>query len=355
MLVGLLLLLTACSPTEEETPVTPLDAWGPWTVGTHEDIFTSTAGLATPVQVWYPTLHKGSLTHLYDALVAGEALEGAEPACDERRPVLVFSHGNGGVRYQSFFFTEHLASHGFVVVASDHVGNTFLDFGTAEVEDLVFRRPVDVADTFDWLIAGSGLEDCVEADAGYALSGHSFGGYTTLATAGGRIHIEETATWCAEYDDWLCDAVARFAQENPDLSVVDLSDDRVWAAVPMAPAGHEALVGGLAEIGVPTVVLGGEMDTLTSMAEQVQPIYNGLGVSPRHLGVLERADHFTFSNACDILSTYQGCGGESVMANELAHPLINGVTTAFLFDQLGDATAGEDLPPQDSEWTWTGE
>ncbi len=31
-------------------------------------------------------------------------------------PTILFFHGNGGVRAQSYFLTEHLASHGFVVV-----------------------------------------------------------------------------------------------------------------------------------------------------------------------------------------------------------------------------------------------
>ena len=42
-------------------------------------------------------------------------------------PVVLFSHGNGGIRFQSFFFAAHLASHGYVVVSPDHHGNTFVD------------------------------------------------------------------------------------------------------------------------------------------------------------------------------------------------------------------------------------
>ena len=35
---------------------------------------------------------------------------------DGRFPLVLFSHGNGGIRFQSFFFAAHLASHGYVVV-----------------------------------------------------------------------------------------------------------------------------------------------------------------------------------------------------------------------------------------------
>jgi Platelet-activating factor acetylhydrolase, isoform II len=39
---------------------------------------------------------------------------------DGRFPLVLFSHGNGGIRFQSFFFAAHLASHGYVVVTPDH-------------------------------------------------------------------------------------------------------------------------------------------------------------------------------------------------------------------------------------------
>jgi predicted dienelactone hydrolase len=348
-------LFLACpDPEDELSEADPLDEWGPWAVGTREDSFTSSDGLLMPVQVWYPTESESTLTHLYDDLVEGQALEDTDAACGESRPVLVFSHGNGGVRFQSYFLMEHLASHGFVVVAPDHVGNTFLDM-SGETEDLMFRRPIDVAETFDWLVAGSGLEPCVDSGAGYALSGHSFGGYTTLATAGARIHADESREYCDVDDEWLCDGVAQWFAENPGETIADLSDDRVWAAVPMAPAGYEAVIGGLGEIAVPTLVLGGTVDTITSMEKQVQPIYDGLEVSPRHLGVLQEANHFTFSNACDLAPSYEGCTDASFLSNELAHPLIAEVTTAFLFAVLGHAGAESYLPPGDQNWVWTAE
>ncbi len=38
-------------------------------------------------------------------------------------PLLVFSHGNGGFRFQNTFQMEYLASHGYIVAACDHTGN----------------------------------------------------------------------------------------------------------------------------------------------------------------------------------------------------------------------------------------
>ena len=38
-------------------------------------------------------------------------------------PVVFFSHGNQGFRFQNTFWCDFLASHGFIVVSSDHTGN----------------------------------------------------------------------------------------------------------------------------------------------------------------------------------------------------------------------------------------
>jgi len=356
VLTSLALWLACPAPDEAEDPWVDPASPGPWAVGTHEDAFLSpTSGLTLPVQVWYPTTSDVTLTHLYDDLLEGTALHETDPDCTEPRPVLVFSHGNGGVRFQSIFLTEHLASHGFVVVAPDHVGNTFFDFGDLSTEVMMFRRPSDVAETFDWLADDAGLRDCVEPAAGYALSGHSFGGYTTLATAGAPLDVAASADWCAETDEWLCDGLAEWALANPEQPAADLSDDRVWAALPMAPAGYEALLGGLDDLDVPTQVLGGDLDQITSMAEQVTPLYTGLTVSPRHLGELVGANHFTFSNACDLAPTYEGCEDPDALTTDQAHPLIAAVATAFLRGHLGDNRSAASLPPVDGRWSWTAE
>ena len=42
-------------------------------------------------------------------------------------PLIVFSHGFGGERRQTTHLCTHWASHGYAVVAMDHVGNTAMD------------------------------------------------------------------------------------------------------------------------------------------------------------------------------------------------------------------------------------
>ena len=68
-------------------------------------------------------------------------------------PLVVFSHGAYGVRFQSVFFTAYLASHGYVVVAPDHPDNCLFDlfvqggYSMEEVVNSSFDRPFDITNS----------------------------------------------------------------------------------------------------------------------------------------------------------------------------------------------------------------
>ena len=127
------------------------DEPGPFPVGrTSFEIVDATRGDRTlPVDVWYPAVDDGSPASAYDLLLAAivSPLALADPpVAPGPLPLLIFSHGSGGVRFQSYFLTELLASHGFVVAAPDHVGNSATDIFLPvpppfETKD----RPLDVS------------------------------------------------------------------------------------------------------------------------------------------------------------------------------------------------------------------
>ena len=121
--------------------------------------------------VWYPASAGGSFNSSY------EANDGAPAAAGGPFPVLIFSHGSGGNPAQSIFYTTHLASHGFVVVALSHPGNTTSDcypcVRPAELLDSGRNRPDDVSAVFDAL--------CVRCNRPLPYRpGHSYGAWTTL-------------------------------------------------------------------------------------------------------------------------------------------------------------------------------
>jgi len=306
-------------------------AAGPYTPGTREVEIPGTGVETLTVQVWFPSSEAGSDTVTYDDLLPGGAYTDVAPDCAETRPVLVFSHGFGAIRWQSPYLTEHLASHGWVVIAPDHAGNTFLD-ASDDIPTIARRRPVDLQDSFDWLIGAdvdADLTGCIDASAGYAVSGHSFGGYTTYATAGAPVRDPH----------------------SDDLIV--LSDDRVWAAVPLAPWDASGAIDGdtTAEISVPVMTLTGARDETTPL-EMVSGLHDGITSTPRYLGVFTNAGHFSFSPvACDFGKKGDGCGDEYIDLDELTG-IVNTAVMAFLEDVRGVDGAIGQLPAPSGELDW---
>jgi predicted dienelactone hydrolase len=355
------LLLSACAAdpadTAYEEPFLEPDVAGDWLAGTEAYDLTGSSGVELTVQVWFPASEADEDLYEYDGLITYGAADDGVPDCSRPRPVVMFSHGNSGIRYQSMFLTEWLAARGYLVVAPDHTYNTYFDMDYGRVEELVFRRPVDIADSFSWLVDASNdpdhaLAGCVDEDAGYAMVGHSFGGYTTMAVSSQGIDVAASAAFCDDNYGWLCDAPGWWAENGDGGDFADIGDgDRVWASVPLAPAGYEVLVGALGEVGQPSLVLGGGLDTITPMDSSVRPIYSDLQQTPRYLGELVNADHYTFSDICHLLPTWDGCE-EPAIPIEQSHDLINVVVTAHLDAARGFEEALDWLPLDDPEFTW---
>jgi dienelactone hydrolase len=244
------------------------------------------------IETWYPAseAHRGqdlaeSTRDSYE-LIPGfppgwqEAVRDAAPRAGTF-PLVVFSHGYGAHRRQSSFFCTHLASHGYVVAAMDHTGNTVFEIvqlmmaaqmGTlppidpvAELAEFIPGRPADVSFVIDRLLAGA-AEGLPAIDAArIGMSGHSFGGWTTLV------------------------ATAR--------------DRRIRAALPLAPAGGWTPLPGQPLTDaldfdwgreVPTLFLVADQDTLLPLRGMRELLERT--PSSKQMFILENADHMHF---CD--------------------------------------------------------
>jgi predicted dienelactone hydrolase len=341
---------TADSDTTLPPTPWPVDEPGPYKVGFVEHEVTYDAvGTDEPrtlrLAIWYPTLDKDGESAVYYDLIGGRAaFTDASVAIDEPAPLLLFSHGNSSMAEQSFFMTEFFASHGWVVASADHTGNTFKDTqGAIDLTAAVFR-PQDISAVADHMLSlpdDDPLHGLASAEH-IALSGHSFGGFTTLASAGGEFAVDELLDECDQNPSDMCD-IFEGHDDWEDLFRQGFSDDRVKVAIPQAPGGYAAFRDGLSAIDTPTLLFTGGMDQTLPNPEEGDPIWQALE-GPEHIRIdLRRAGHFTFSNMCLFFGGFEqvyddGCSPDFIEPED-AFELINAYSLAYArYHLFGDDT-----------------
>ena len=322
---------------EEGVPATPAPDYalpGPWHAGVLTKSFTSPAAIEHWVDVWYPARDTGSGPVEYYGspmwVVDGEGYRDATPDCTEPRPVMVHSHGSSSTRWELFPLTEFMATHGWLVVAPDHTGNTYYSTGTPW-RTLLERRPRDIQYTFDWLVRQSNdpvnpLFGCVDESDGYVVSGYSFGGYTAYAVGGAQVN-----------DIW----------GEPHEG---LADTRVTQVVTHAAwDGYRALADGTKDITVPVLTIGGERDGTVGTA--YMELHSHIRSPTRALASFPDAGHYTpVPHYCEVLWPGDGCGS-MYMDPSVYLSITKTSVLAFLEHNRGRTGAWEQIVAHPSvEW-----
>jgi len=344
-------------------------AYGPYAVGvrtlTFFDDSRTTNDSGNPrkltVEVWYPATDEArDATDEYllwdflaeeqqplfepddfGALVAG-ALRDAPVRDQETYPVIMFSHGKGGIRMQSTFYTPYLASHGYVVVSPDHEGDTLVelldelqtegDIGISSTTDSFIDRPIDISfvmSELENLDANDPLKSIISVDDDgkldpVGMTGHSFGALTSFRTAG---------------FDWRIDAVV--AQTPVGIGLVELALE-----VPVA------------EMGIPYMIQNAGMDRTLPADLHADSVWEAM-VPPRFSLTLSEAGHFTYSDMCvlDLAAIDEaleidasnvledGCGPENI-GTDAAFPVIRHYAVGFFNGYLRHSPGSLDLLTQ---------
>lgn len=244
-------------------------------------------------------------------------------------PVVLFSHGLGGNREGAEYLGEHWASHGFVSIHLQHPGSDESvwrgrsDVRGALVESVAnpksaVDRPLDVRFAVDKLtelnVTSGPLEGRLELDR-VGMSGHSFGGYTTLAVAGQIFK-------------------SRMGRN------VSLPEPRIKAAISLsapAPRAGISAAESFAQVKIPILHMTGTLDDSpigeTKAADRRIPFDNILNAD-QFLLILKDGDHMVFN----------GQRLQSPQANlyPRQQELIRMASLAFWLHYLkGDAAAGE--------------
>ena len=191
-------------------------------------------------------------------------------------PAVVYSHYSGGNRRVATFLTTHLASHGYVVAALDHSevvsaplqlreGDTAQQ-RQARVQGWIDNRVPDISFLLDVVVSAHAA-----GRGSVGIVGHSFGGWTALASAD--------------------------------------ADERIGAVVALAPAGSATRRPGIIPVrasfcherAVPTLLVGGDQDQSIPI-EGVRELFDE-SPWPTRLLVLRCADHLHFVD--DIAAAHE--------------------------------------------------
>ena len=317
--------------------------WGPFEVGVRKyQWFDMERMRLVPTTIWYPGIPGSQPKAKYLVLIEGNAYSNTlADTSGAPYPMVLFSHGFRGVAVQSVSFTEFIASHGYVVVAMDHTGNTLTDFFSDDqkVAEVALERPKDVVYAYkqacaESLKGGSPLNGMVDPSR-VAMSGHSFGGWTALMIGGGQVPVTEAQAACASGapSNIFCDYVGYW----PAGDIVKVDPGAIpglKALVALAPGGYSSFgEDGLDTVKVPGMIFGGTLDPTTPVPIEIDPIYGALP-TPKYEVVLKDVSHMSFTNVCDIpladqaLSDY--CGVEGMLEADDTFVMVNGLAVSFL-------------------------
>ncbi len=293
----------------------PPDQPGPYAVGATTLRVDRSGQEPLVVEVWYPALPaEGAVPGRYEEGVLG--FEGGafrDAPVDPRGgpyPVVAFSHGFGGLRFQSFFLTEHLAQHGFVVVAPDHAATSLADFRPDQTAVSAARRPSELAEAVDALV-DVGVPGLTVDTSTYAAVGHSFGAWTALVVAGGQLDLPAFEAVCAAPGSpRACNFFKGLSFEGLPLEAA-VPDPRATVVVALTPGAWYAFGAdgaGLATVRAP-LVIGGTLDDELPYDPETTGTYAALA-APKTLAAVQRAGHWSFTDLCALLPLAD-CAGET--------------------------------------------
>ena len=243
----------------------PVAEDGPYQAGhrtlelTYESVATGHAR-TLEVHLWYPTEATSGDSVFYAEIFADEAVFGnaplAAPAVGDTYPLHIHSHGNLGYPGSSPHLMRHFATHGWVVVAPSHKGNTIMDNLSPRPAWMYMVRHEDISATLDYLGAlpeGEPLAGHLDVSE-VLLSGHSYGAYTTLGLSGAQHDMDQIPGVCET------DASGECSDELIALFETGLAEPRVVASIPMAPGSYAMYGEGIAEVAIPVMHMTGSDD-----------------------------------------------------------------------------------------------
>ena len=217
-------------------------------------------------------------------------------------PLIVMSHGTGGMALNSFDTAMAMADAGFIVVAVTHTGDNYRDRSTSFTGRQFVDRPRHIARVIDFMLGAWPGHAAIDP-ARIGIFGHSAGGTTALITVGGVADMARVGAFCQQNpEEWSCRQVKQRGV-MPDKTISGLitsPDPRIKAAVLVAPAISVVFEpNGLAAVKVPVQLWVGEKDEVVSDGSLIRTLLP----TPPDYHLIKDGGHFAYLTPCnDILA-----------------------------------------------------
>jgi predicted dienelactone hydrolase len=250
------------------------------------------------IAIWYPSSSVTADAGLvaFDMNVATNG-----PITPGQHPLIVMSHGTGGMALNSFDTAIALADAGFIVVAVTHTGDNYRDRSTSFSRQEFVDRPRHISRVIDFMLGTWSGHASIEPSR-IGVFGHSAGGATALILIGGVANLGQVVAFCQiTPDDWGCREARQRGKVPPAnyAEPVSSPDPRIKAAVLVAPAVTVAFQPhGLASVKVPVQLWVGAKDEIVSDGS----LPNTLLPTPPDYHLIQNGGHFAYLTPCnDIL------------------------------------------------------
>lgn len=272
-----------------------------------------------------------------------------------QKPLVVISHGFGATRRHLQYLAQHLASYGFTVAVLEHPGSNAVAVNrvtnsSSDLSKLIsakefIDRPQDVTFLLNELsklnLQPGQLQNKLNTN-NVTVVGHSLGGYTALALAGGKLDLDSLRKFCKNSvlfgeapGDWLqCAAV-----ELKDSDIrTPLQDKRIKGTIVLNPlVGNLFGRKGLENINTPVLMLASSDDALTpALKHQFAPFtqirgnkYLITAIGGTHLSVSDPT--YQTADITNIVKERRGAETNNL------RELVSGVSVAFIKQQTDEA------------------
>ncbi|MFS2224434.1 alpha/beta hydrolase family protein [Pantoea sp. B65] len=255
---------------------------------------------------WPSTSTAAAQTQAANAVFEGFTAIADAPLAAGKFPLVILTHGSGGNNSNLAWLATQLAARGMIVVAANHPGSTT---GDSHPDSDITRQTRDISNLLDVFLSSKQWSNAIDRQK-IGVIGHSKGGYSALALAGGKITRQRYVAYCAAMPQMPdCQFLQRGKVDLQQLDSRRLEasyrDPRVKFVIALDPAMAYVLTPqSLATIKIPVLVVAAGY-----YIRAAQPLHLGVEQLPLPQQKLPGAGHYDFLPLCQPR-------GEQILAEE---------------------------------------